>query len=200
MTYFRREFDGVSWRKGVALGKDGSRYRQIRQNLVSENAVLRSDRHGSQRLTENSGSSARPGRPSSRQTCSSVWTVQEITAISKAIVDLPPVPREEVESVLREFHQSLVTGMDVVSGGEDAAKRLLMANLDGETAKYVMDSLELETGPVPFRELERVSPRMLAQLLRSEHPQTLALILGHLKPDQAATCCRCFPQGCGRKC
>ena len=70
---------------------------------------------------------------------------QEITAISKAIVDLPPVPREEVEAVLREFHQSLVTGMDVVSGGEDAAKRLLMANLDGDTAKYVMDSLELET-------------------------------------------------------
>ena len=111
---------------------------------------------------------------------------QEITAISKAIVDLPPVPREEVEAVLREFHQSLVTGMDVVSGGEDAAKRLLMANLDGETAKYVMDSLELETGPVPFRELERVSPRMLAQLLRSEHPQTLALVLGHLSASQAA--------------
>ena len=120
---------------------------------------------------------------------------QEITAISKAIVDLPPVPREEVEAVLREFHQSLVTGMDVVSGGEDAAKRLLMANLDGETAKYVMDSLELETGPVPFRELERVSPRMLAQLLRSEHPQTLALILGHLKPDQAATMLSMLPAG-----
>ncbi len=120
---------------------------------------------------------------------------QEITAISKAIVDLTPVPREEVEGVLREFHQSLVTGMDVVSGGEDAAKRLIMANLDGETAKYVMDSLELETGPVPFRELERVSPRMLAQLLRSEHPQTLALILGHLKPDQAATMLSMLPAG-----
>ena len=93
---------------------------------------------------------------------------QEITAISKAIVDLPPVPREEVESVLREFHQSLVTGMDVVSGGEDAAKRLLISNLDGEPAKNDLDSLQLETGPVPFRELELVSPRMLPQLLRSE--------------------------------
>lgn len=49
-----------------------------------------------------------------------------------------------------------------------------------------MDSLSLETGPAPFRELEQVSPRLLSQILRNEHPQTLALILGHLNPDQAA--------------
>lgn len=120
---------------------------------------------------------------------------REITAISKAIVELEPVPRDTVEEVLREFHTSLVAGMDVVAGGQDAAKRMLTANLDSETAKYVMDSLNLEVGPVPFRELERVSPRLLAQLLRSEHPQTLALILGHLKPDQAANMLTMLPAG-----
>lgn len=42
---------------------------------------------------------------------------REITAISKAIVELEPVPRDTVEEVLREFHTSLVAGMDVVAGG-----------------------------------------------------------------------------------
>ena len=58
-----------------------------------------------------------------------------------------------------------------------------------------MDSLNLDTGPAPFRELEQVSPRLLAQILRNEHPQTLALILGHLNPDQAANLLTNLPAG-----
>ena len=92
---------------------------------------------------------------------------QEIADVSKAIVDLEPVPRETVEEVLREFHESLVDGVDMISGGSDTVKRLLVKNLDPETAKYVMDSLSLDTGPAPFRELEQVSPRLLSQILRT---------------------------------
>ena len=111
---------------------------------------------------------------------------QEIADISKAIVELEPVPRETVEEVLREFHESLTEGVDMISGGSDTVRRMLVKNLDPETAKYVMDSLSLETGQEPFRELAQASPRVLSQILRNEHPQTLALIMGHLNPDQAA--------------
>lgn len=120
---------------------------------------------------------------------------QEIAAISKAIVELDPVPKEIVEDVLREFHEALVAGVDMISGGTEILKRLLMKNLDPETAKYIMDSLNLESGPAPFRELESVSPRLLSQILRNEHPQTLALILGHLHPDQAANLLVNLPSG-----
>ena len=120
---------------------------------------------------------------------------QEIAAISKAIVELDPVPKETVEEVLREFHEALVEGVDMISGGSDILKRLLMKNLDPETAKYIMDTLNLDSGPAPFRELESVSPRLLAQILRNEHPQTLALILGHLHPDQAANLLVNLPSG-----
>ena len=120
---------------------------------------------------------------------------QEIAAISKAIVELDPVPKETVEDVLREFHEALVEGVDMISGGADILKRLLMKNLDPETAKYIMDSLSLDSGPAPFRELESVSPRLLSQILRNEHPQTLALILGHLHPDQAANLLVNLPSG-----
>ena len=120
---------------------------------------------------------------------------QEIADVSKAIVELEPVPRETVEEVLREFHESLVDGVDMISGGSDTVKRLLVKNLDPETAKYVMDSLSLDTGPAPFRELEQVSPRLLSQILRNQHPQTLALIMGHLNPDQAANLLTSLPAG-----
>ena len=120
---------------------------------------------------------------------------QEIAEISKAIVELEPVPRETVEEVLREFHESRVEGVDMIAGGSDTLKRLLVKNVDPETTKYILDSLNLDTGPAPFRELEQVSPRLLAQILRNEHPQTLALILGHLNPDQAANLLTNLPAG-----
>ncbi len=120
---------------------------------------------------------------------------QEIATISKAIVNLEPVPKEMVEEVMREFHTALVEGVDMISGGSEILRRMLMKNVDSETAKYIMDTLNLNTGPAPFRELESVSPRLLAQILRNEHPQTLALILGHLHPDQAANLLTNLPAG-----
>ncbi len=120
---------------------------------------------------------------------------QEIATISKTIVDLDPVPKETVEEVMREFHDALVEGVDMISGGSDILKRLLIKNVDAETAKYIMDSLNLNAGPAPFRELEQVSPRLLSQILRNEHPQTLALILGHLHSDQAANLLVNLPAG-----
>lgn len=111
----------------------------------------------------------------------------EIAEISKAIVKLDAVPKDVVEAVLREFHHDLVESLEMVSGGQDVIKRLLLANLDPETAKYILDALNLPSGPLPFQELEHANPKLLSQLLRNEHPQTLALILGHLQPEQAGS-------------
>ncbi len=122
-------------------------------------------------------------------------TRSEITNISRAIMELDSVSKEEVEAILREFHMALVDGLDIVSGGQETLKQVIASNLDPETAKYVADSLNLETGPVPFQELDRANPKLLAQLLRNEHPQTLALILGHLKPDQASSLLLMLPPG-----
>ncbi len=120
---------------------------------------------------------------------------QEISAVSKAMVELATVPKEQVEDVVREYHKALVTGQEMIAGGEDAVKRMLTKNLDADTAKYIMDHLNMDHGPAPFRELENVSPRILAQILRNEHPQTLALILGHLHSEQAADLISNLPAG-----
>lgn len=120
---------------------------------------------------------------------------KELTAVSKAMVDLGTVPKETVEAVLREYYQSMISGRESIRGGQDAVKRLLLPNLDSETAKYVSDVLNLESGPVPFDEIGKVSPKLLAQILRNEHPQTLALIVGNLPPDGGAELLTSLPAG-----
>ena len=120
---------------------------------------------------------------------------QEIAQISKAIVDIDVVPKEQVEEVLREFHYSMISGREEVRGGQETVKRMLLKNLDSDTSKYVIDTLGLESGSVPFRDIANISPRFLAQILRNEHPQTLALLLGHLEPEQAAGLLQNLPSG-----
>jgi flagellar motor switch protein FliG len=119
----------------------------------------------------------------------------EIARISKAMLEIDSVEKEDVEDVLREFNESMQFGQEMIVGGADTVKRMLSKTLDSDTAKYIMDSLEIAAGPTPFQELGNVSPRILAQILRNEHPQTLALILGHLHPDQAAELLQNLPSG-----
>lgn len=119
---------------------------------------------------------------------------REIAKVSKAMVEMDSVPKEMVEEVLKEFNQILTLGDSVLLGSPDRVRKMLQG-LDSETAKYVLDLLDLDTGPAPFKALENVSPKMLAQILRNEHPQTLALILGHLDPEQAAGLLQNLPSG-----
>ncbi|MDR0826403.1 MAG: flagellar motor switch protein FliG [Desulfovibrio sp.] len=119
----------------------------------------------------------------------------ELAAVSRAMLQMETVPKELVEDVLREYYHALITGREMIRGGQDAVKRLLLPNVDSETAKYVSDYLELDTGPVPFKGIGRVSAKILAQILRNEHPQTLALILGNLPSDQAADLLTKLPVG-----
>ena len=120
---------------------------------------------------------------------------QELAAVSKAMVELETVPKELVEDVLREYYHALVTGREMIRGGEDAVKRLLLPNVDSDTSKYISDYLNLDTGPAPFREIGKVSPKLLAQILRNEHPQTLALIIGNLQIEQGADLLTNLPAG-----
>jgi flagellar motor switch protein FliG len=119
---------------------------------------------------------------------------KDIAKITKAMVEMESVPKEKAEEVLKEFNQAVALGKEMLLGGPDKVRKLL-ENLDSDTAKYVVDALDLDTGPAPFKELGNVSPKILAQILRNEHPQTLALIIGHLPPENAAELLQNLPSG-----
>ena len=98
---------------------------------------------------------------------------------------LDSVSKEQAEDVLKEFNQAMTIGKEMLYGGPEQVRKMISSNLDSDTARYILDELDFDSGPVPFKELANVSPKILAQILRNEHPQTLALILGHLPPDNA---------------
>jgi flagellar motor switch protein FliG len=113
---------------------------------------------------------------------------EEVQQISREVARLTSVTAEQAESVLDEFHQMSVAHDYVLKGGMEYARKLLNAAYGPEAAKKVLDRLisALGTEVVNFDALHKADPQQLAKFIHSEHPQTIALVLSHLNPTQAA--------------
>lgn len=109
----------------------------------------------------------------------------EVEQLALEIATLGPVPTERMHSVLTEFHTEAVAQQHLVSGGEQQA-RALLRRLHGARADEIVDRLLASVRSSPFHFLRVHQPAQVAQQLRDEHPQTVALILAHLPAKFAA--------------
>src|SRR5438270_3431297 len=112
----------------------------------------------------------------------------EVQEIGREVALLTSVTSEQAESVLGEFHQMSIAHDYVLKGGIDYARKLLNTAYGPEAAKKVLDRLVTALGAevVNFDALHKADPQQLAKFIHNEHPQTIALVLSHLNPTQAA--------------
>ena len=112
----------------------------------------------------------------------------EVQVISREIARVSSMTSEEAEGVLEEFYQMAVAHDYVVKGGLDYARKVLMNAFGPEHAKKMLDRLQKTLGneTLSFDAIRKTDPQQLAKFIHSEHPQTIALILSHLNPSQAA--------------
>jgi flagellar motor switch protein FliG len=114
-------------------------------------------------------------------------TEEEVEAVSKEMAALGPVPTPLGEKVLDEFHQTSIAAQFVTRGDLDFARRLLDRSLGAENARRVMDRVQRSfQSTAGFASLEKADPQQLSKFILGEHPQTIALILAHLNPGNAA--------------
>src|SRR3984957_10219274 len=112
----------------------------------------------------------------------------EVQAISREIARVQSLTSEQAEGVLEEFYQMAIAHDYVVKGGIDYARKILISAFGPEAAKKMLDRLMKSLGneTLSFDALQKTDPQQLAKFIHSEHPQTIALILSHLNPSQAA--------------
>jgi flagellar motor switch protein FliG len=113
---------------------------------------------------------------------------EEVQSIGREVARLSAITTEQAEAVLDEFHQMGLAHDYVLKGGIDYARKLLQAAYGPEVARKVLDRLmtTLGTEVVNFDALHKADPQQLAKFIHKEHPQTIALVLSHLNPTQAA--------------
>ena len=120
---------------------------------------------------------------------------EEIERIAREVATLGRVQPEVGSHVLQEFHLMWQAADVVGHGGVDYASKLLMKSVGPDAARKILDRVVNAVGSAAaFTALETADPQQLSKFVLSEHPQTIALILAHLKPTQAAQLLNLLPE------
>jgi flagellar motor switch protein FliG len=120
---------------------------------------------------------------------------EEIEMIAREVATLRAVKPDDGSMVLEEFHHMWKAAEYLSQGGVEYAQKLLVKSLGPEMARRVLDRvIKSFESTMAFTGLERADPQQLSKFILSEHPQTIALILAHLKPAQAAQLANSLPE------
>ncbi len=109
-----------------------------------------------------------------------------IEAVSTAIATLPDVPPDKRHAVIEEYYQLFKAQQYVEQGGLEYARQLLEQSLSAEDADEILRAVEQSIRSRPFAFLKKAESSNLLTFIQDEHPQTIALVLTHLDPKQAA--------------
>lgn len=111
----------------------------------------------------------------------------EIEELTLEIANLNKVPTETKDEVLDEFHQMCVAYDYLNQGGIGYAREVLTKALGENQAENVIDRLTSSLQVRPFDQLRKADPTQILNFIQGEHPQTIALIMAYLDPNQAST-------------
>jgi flagellar motor switch protein FliG len=110
----------------------------------------------------------------------------EVEEVLNEIARLKGVPSETVDAVFEEFQTLASARRYYAQGGMDFAREVLEATLGSDRAKELLDRMKASLVEMPFEFLRRADARQVLSFLQDEHPQTVALVVAHMRADQAA--------------
>jgi len=109
----------------------------------------------------------------------------EIRVVTHAMVQLGSVDADAVEELILEFVGSLsIAG--AVNGSFDRTAQLLSQLLPPQQVATLMDEIKGSASRSMWQRLSHIDPEVLANYLRNEYPQTVAVILSRIRSDHAA--------------
>jgi flagellar motor switch protein FliG len=118
---------------------------------------------------------------------------KEVQRIGAAMAKLANVSREEVQSVIIDFSTSVESQTSVGVGAEDFLRKVLVDALGQEKASSIIDRISIGRSTKGLEALKWMDARAVAELIRLEHPQIIAIVLAYLEPDQSAEILTALP-------
>ncbi len=107
--------------------------------------------------------------------------------ISTQITMINSIDKDISLAILDEFHLFTRSKNFISSGGYDYAKDILYKSLGKGEADEVLAKLSrMKLAAQSFAYLDAINPKQLADFIKDESPQTIAVILSHLEPPKAA--------------
>lgn len=121
-------------------------------------------------------------------------TEEEIEKLSLEISSVKKVDSDLKEDVLDQFHQIMLAQDYISQGGIGYAKTVLEKAFGSQEASNIINRLTSSLQVRPFDFARKADPMQVLNFIQSEHPQTIALVLSHLDPEQAGQILSELPQ------
>ena len=118
---------------------------------------------------------------------------EEIRELSTHMSGLGNISANMVERLFVEFADQLSSSGGLV-GSYDSTERLLRAGLPEERVAMIMEEIRGPAGRTMWDKLGNVNETVLANYLKNEYPQTVAVVLSKIKSDHASRVLSVLPE------
>ncbi len=119
---------------------------------------------------------------------------KEVQRIGEAMATTTNVSRDQVEDVVSNFAETFGDQTSLGVGAEDYLRKILVNSLGEDKAAGLIDRILLGRSSKGLEALKWMEPRSIAEIVRLEHPQIIAIVLSYLDPDQAAEVLGLLPE------
>jgi flagellar motor switch protein FliG len=119
---------------------------------------------------------------------------KEVQDVGLAMATLTDVTTDTMEGVMRHFVSTLEKQTALGLGSDEYIRTMLTSALGEDKAGGVIDRILLGRNSKGLEQLKWMDPRAIAELIRLEHPQIIAIVLSFLEADQAAQVISQFPE------
>jgi flagellar motor switch protein FliG len=117
----------------------------------------------------------------------------EIKEISQLMSNLGAVSASLVEKLMVDFVSQMSAGGSLL-GSYESTERLLNKFLEQEKVSTIMEEIRGPAGRTMWDKLANVNETVLANYLKNEYPQTVAVVLSKIKPEHAARVLAAMPE------
>jgi len=111
---------------------------------------------------------------------------KEVQEIGLAMATLTNITNSQMELVMHEFVEAIGEQTSLGMGSDEYIRNMLTKALGSDKASGVIDRILLGRNSKGLEQLKWMDPRAIAELIRYEHPQIIAIVMSFLDPDQAA--------------
>ncbi|MEJ2687178.1 MAG: flagellar motor switch protein FliG [Gammaproteobacteria bacterium] len=111
---------------------------------------------------------------------------KEVQKVGAAMAAMTNISRGQVSAVLDEFVETVETQTSLGVGSDEYVRKVLVDALGEDKAGSLIDRILLGHNTKGLESLKWMDARAVAEIIRLEHPQIMAIVLSYLDSDHAA--------------
>lgn len=119
---------------------------------------------------------------------------KEVQVIGQAMAAMQHITKDQMNMVMDDFVKGVHNQTSMGIGSDDYIREMMVNALGEDKAKSMIDRILMGTGNKGLEALKWMDPRAVAEIIRLEHPQIIAIVLSYLDPDQSAEVVKHLPE------